>query len=146
MRGFLRLLARLSLSTLLTSFVSSSPWAQSGGLGGRGQGQRQNTPEVPTSPPHLTPPAEIWPRLDPGVVLCATSDDLLRYQRQLVVGTNAMADAPQPDCRRVVILTPIKIIGHDGPSRTHVIAIDTSKQMGWTNAYLPDKSPASALR
>jgi hypothetical protein len=36
-----------------------------------------------------------------------------------------------------------QILDRDGPSRTHVVATDETKQTGWTNNYLPFEPPLS---
>ena len=140
MNALLRLSSRLLPIALLACIASMHVRAQMGGHGGRRGGQQQaNIQQAPATSVRAFAPA--WPRLDPGAVLCASSDDLLRYQKKLEDPSGTATTGSQPDCRRVAVATPIKIVRHDGPSRTSVVATDTSKQTGWTDAYLPDKAP-----
>jgi hypothetical protein len=118
------------------------PGMQHGGRRGGQQHGESSSPAPP--PPALTP--EIWPRLDPGAVICASSRDLLRYQLGMEGSQPVASGGTQPNCRRVTVATPIRIVGHDGPSRTQVVATGADKRTGWTNAYLPDKPPATGAR
>jgi hypothetical protein len=148
MNALSRLSSRLLLIALLACIAPMHARAQMGGqmgsqMGGhggrRGGQQKDNTQQAPAPTPRAV--AQPWPRLDPGAMLCASSDDLLRYQKKMADQSGTATTGSQPDCRRVAVVTPIKIVGHDGPSRTSVVATDTSKQTGWTNTYLPDKAP-----
>ena len=119
--------------------------AQMSGHGSRGGNRQQNTQQAPgPKPPPIIP--EPWPRLDPGAVLCKSSEDLILYQARLEQRPDATTGAQGRNCRIVAARMPIQILDRDGLSRTHVVATDTSKQVGWTNAYLPAKMPSSASR
>jgi hypothetical protein len=111
-------------------------------MGGHGAGRRSSQQQqgATQAPPLLPTLPEVWPRLDPGAVLCVSSADLLRYQTWLE-GLAGTSDVRPPNCQTVTQATPIKILDHDGPSRTRVVATDDSHQTGWTNAYLPAKTP-----
>jgi hypothetical protein len=144
MDALLRFSARLSLIALLACIAPKHARAQMGGQigghGGRHGGQQQgNTQQTPS--PALPTVVQAWPRLDPGAVICASSGDLLRSRNEMAERSDTTTVGSPPDCRRVSVATPIKIMGRDGPSRTQVVATDTSRQTGWTNAYLPDKPP-----
>lgn len=134
----------LSLAALLAATAPArAQMGQMGGLhGGRQHGDQQQNAQQPAAPPRPAAMPEVWPRLDPGTVLCASSADLLRYQERLEAPSGPAPAGPPPNCRTVTVVTPIKILDHDGPSRTHVEATDASKQTGWTAAYLPP-SPGS---
>lgn len=109
--------------------------------GGRGNHQGQALKAPPPAPPAPVAP-EPWPRLDVGAIFCKSRDDLVTYQTQT---TNGGAGSSQPvSCTLIHALTAIQILDRDGPSRTHVVTTDASKQSGWTNAYLPATAPASA--
>jgi hypothetical protein len=113
-----------------------------GGHGGRHRNQQQ-TPQqnAAPEPPPVAP--EPWPRLDIGAILCKSRDDLVSYQMQATPDPNGAAPSRQPNCSIVQKRTGIQILDRDGPSRTHVLSADDTKQTGWTNAYLPSTPPTS---
>ena len=93
---------------------------------------------------HAKPPA--WPRLDPGAVLCRSPDDLQR----LAANRSGGPGGGPVSCRIISQPTPIQIVHRAGPGRTEVQVTPTagakSAETGWTDAWLPDKPPASANR
>ena len=114
-----------------------------GGHGGR-QRNQQKTPQPTPAPPS---PAAIripWPRLDSGAILCKSRDDLVSFQTRAAAGPSDSAIGPAPDCLVIPTRTAIKILDRDGPSRSHVVSTDSTRQNGWTNAYLPATPPAGA--
>jgi hypothetical protein len=86
--------------------------------------------------PVLRPRAEVWPRLDPGAVVCKTEADLLRLAeaRRGVVGD-------RPNCQLIREPTAIHIERRAGPGRTEVTLTDQNGLDGWTDAWLPDRAP-----
>jgi hypothetical protein len=132
-----RLLIALAL---LLEGPASAHAQMGGGHGGRQRNQGQATQQsaAPTPP---TTVAEPWPRLDTGAILCKSRDDLVRRQMQVASGPDAAVPGPAPDCHIVQKQTAIAILDRDGPSRTHVVLTDETKQTGWTDTYLPSARP-----
>ncbi len=95
--------------------------------------QKQALPDVPAPP-------LAWPRLDPGAALCRTEADLDR-----LAARHAGEDSGGPvDCQIIRNMTAISILQRRGPGKAEVKT--TSGQVGtvgWTNAFLPDKAPAT---
>jgi len=86
--------------------------------------------------PPLRPRTEVWPRLDPGSVVCKTEADLLRLaeSRRGVPGD-------RPNCQLIREATAIHIERRVGPGRTEVTLTDQNGLDGWTDAWLPDRAP-----
>jgi hypothetical protein len=78
---------------------------------------------------------EVWPRLDPGAVICKTQGDLLRLaeSRRGVPGE-------RPNCQLIQTPTAIAIVKRAGPGQTEVTLTDQNSVDGWTDAYLPDRA------
>lgn len=103
------------------------------GLMGKKQGP-------PPTPPRAQP--TVWPRLDPGAVLCRTEDDLERHAANMaarVSGGGSLA----ADCRIIPQPTGIQIISRQGLGRTQVRLNAPDTTTGWTDAWLPEKAPAT---
>ncbi len=79
----------------------------------------------------------VWPRLDPGAVLCRSADDLAR----LAANRSGGAGGGPADCRIINMPTGIQIMQRQGPGRTQVQVTSGTRQVGWTDAWLPDKAP-----
>ena len=95
-------------------------------------------PTKKTAMPEVRVPPAIWPRLDPGAVLCRSEDDLAR----LAANRSGGAGGGPADCRVVNTPMPIQIIHRLGPGRTE-IQVTANRQTGWTDAWLPEKAPPS---
>jgi hypothetical protein len=91
-------------------------------------------PTAPTTPDVPAPPTA-WPRLDPGAVLCATEDDLVR-RAELMRGEQA----GPADCRQITQPTAIHIVQRAALGRTQV-QITGHTDTGWTDAWLPPSPP-----
>jgi hypothetical protein len=87
--------------------------------------------------PDVTAPPAAWPRLDPGSVICATRDDLVR-RADMMRGEHV---AP-PNCRQLSQATAITILNRAGPGATEV-QVTGRDQTGWTDAWLPTNPPLS---
>ncbi|MDR3537613.1 MAG: hypothetical protein P4L71_14035 [Acetobacteraceae bacterium] len=94
-------------------------------------------PKGKAGPPDVRVPPAVWPRLDPGAVLCRTQGDLVR----LAANRSGGPDGGPADCRIINIPTGIKIIQRQGPGSTQVQVTGGSSQVGWTDAWLPEKAP-----
>jgi hypothetical protein len=143
---------RLWLGVLAACQIAAAPaFAQTGGLGGglpgggthlRGGSGNAATQQAPrTAPTALKVQPEVWPRLDPGAMLCGSEDALKQYQEAMAT---ASPDAPPPlpeGCKRVLEQMPISIVQRDGPSRVMVKATQPPDRTGWTDAWLPEKRP-----
>jgi hypothetical protein len=97
-------------------------------------------PKPKPGPPDVRVAAVPWPRLDPGAVLCRTEGDLMR----LAANRSGGPDGGAADCRIINIPTGIQIIQRVGLGRTEVRVTAGPNQIGWTDAWLPDKRPANA--
>jgi hypothetical protein len=82
-----------------------------------------------------------WPRLDAGAVLCRSEADLNRLAQRR---SGEPVDGPV-DCQIIRLATPITIVQRNGPGRTEVKPSDSQPMnLGWTDAWLPDKAPITA--
>jgi hypothetical protein len=143
--------SRLALALLLTVGAAASAEAQ---FGGNNRVMRPDTtrpqqpqPEsrpapIPTPTPKAAP--EPWPRLEVGALFCKSRDDLVKYQTKLADGASAAVAGQALDCRVLRKQTGIKILDHDGPSRTQIVTTDAANETGWTNAYVPTTTPPVA--
>jgi hypothetical protein len=87
------------------------------------------------------PHPDVWPRLDQGAVLCRSDADLMT----LAAFRRGEAVA-RPACQIIRQPTPIQIVRRMGPGRTEVSVTGQTGVTGWTDAWLPDRAPASATR
>jgi hypothetical protein len=82
-----------------------------------------------------------WPRLDPGAVICRSESDLSRLAARR---RGEPVDGPV-DCQIVRAAAGITVLQRKGPGMTQVSTTDPAAGgKGWTDAWLPDKSPARA--
>jgi hypothetical protein len=88
------------------------------------------------SAPDVKAGRDVWPRLDRGAVLCKTEADLLR-----LAASRRGEQTEPPNCQVIRAATPIQIVRRVGPGRTEVSVTDDNPQDGWTDAWLPEKSP-----
>ncbi len=95
----------------------------------------------PGPPPARAPPT-VWPRLDPGAVLCRTQDDLNRYAANMTARVSGGETQPA-DCRLISQPTGIQILSRQGPGSTQVKLTAAGDVTGWTNVWLPDKAPTT---
>jgi hypothetical protein len=100
---------------------------------------------IPAKPkagaPEVRIPPAAWPRLDPGAVLCRTSEDLARLAAKRSGAEDGGGGA---DCRIINLPTPITIVHRQGLGQTEVQVTGGNKQVGWTDAWLPEKAPPNA--
>ena len=94
--------------------------------------------EPPPPPPRAQP--TVWPRLDPGAVLCRTEDDLDRHAANMTARVSG-GSTRAADCRIIPLPTGIQILSRQGLGRTQV-KLSAPGDVGWTDAWLPDKAPA----
>jgi hypothetical protein len=92
--------------------------------------------------PPLPARPSVWPRLDPGAVLCRTADDLDRHAANTIARVSG-GDTQAADCRIIGQPTGIQIISRQGLGRTEVKPTAAGSETGWTDAWLPDKAPPS---
>ena len=95
--------------------------------------------EAPRPPPPRAQPT-VWPRLDPGAVLCRTEDDLDRHAANMTARVSG-GDGRAADCRIIPQPTGIQILSRQGLGRTQVKLSTPGDVTGWTDAWLPDKAP-----
>jgi|SRR5271170_4542860 len=130
---------RITLA-LVTALVV--PWASHAQMGGHGRhGGRQSATQTTPAPPPLPAEPVVWPRLDPGAILCQTRDALTDEQNRLRDDNSAGLAS---GCRIVQDPTAISILERDGPGQTQVAVTDHGGETGWTNAFLPAEPPPSA--
>jgi hypothetical protein len=94
-------------------------------------------PKPKAGPPDVRVPAAAWPRLDPGAVFCRTELDLMH----LAANRSGGPDGGVADCRIINLPTAIQIVQRRGPGRTQVQVTGAANQVGWTDAWLPEKAP-----
>lgn len=139
-----------SIVLTLLLLVGAAPAAEAQ-IGGGRYGRQQEPPTTQQPAPQPVPKPkdpeavpEPWPRLEVGALLCKSRDDLVKYQTKIADGANAASAEQALDCHKLRKQTGIKILDHDGPSRTQVVTTDKVKETGWTNTYLPATPPQSA--
>jgi hypothetical protein len=93
--------------------------------------------KAPPAPPPRAATA-VWPRLDPGAVLCQTEDDLDRHAANMVARVSG-SETQSANCRAIAQPVGIKIISREGPGRTEVQL--AGGETGWTDVWLPDRPP-----
>ena len=89
-------------------------------------------------PPTPRAPTAVWPRLDPGAVVCQTEDDLDRHAANMIARVSG-GEMQTANCHAVAQPVGIKIVNREGPGRTEVQLAGGEK--GWTDVWLPDKPP-----
>ena len=119
-----------------------------GAPGGGGHGHRGRQGHGGTSPGHAKPaemkiPAEMWPRLDRGALLC-TSLDGLRARAEALRGDDGPQPLP-PGCRPIGQATKVTVLDRVPPGAAEV-SLDATRETGWTDAWLPDRPPAAGGR
>jgi hypothetical protein len=137
------LTASLLLALALTiplALAQSIPGSSRGGHRGR----RQQNHTAVQQPPPIKPDPQPWPRLDPGAVVCRSSADLVRYQTELGDPASTPVAAPS-GCQIIQHTVGVKIIGHDGPSRTNITISDSPSITGWTNVFFPANPPPGTV-
>jgi hypothetical protein len=77
---------------------------------------------------------EVWPRLDPGAVVCKTEADLQR-----LAASRRGEPGPRPSCQLIQAPTPISIVRREGLGMTEVAVTGQDGVGGWTDAWLPDR-------
>ena len=89
-------------------------------------------------PPDVKPPPQLWPRLDPGTVLCQSEADLDR-----LAARRRGEDAGAPiACQVIRAPTGVEIIQrHAGRTQVRLSGRQTA---GWTDIWLPEKAPGGA--
>jgi hypothetical protein len=92
----------------------------------------------PPGLPEVKPQPTVWPRLDPGAVLCRSESDLER----LAARRGGQSVSGPIDCQIIRAATGISILDRQGPGMVKVQTTDPrAGGVGWTDAWLPDKAP-----
>ncbi|HTI84429.1 MAG TPA: hypothetical protein VL614_28595 [Acetobacteraceae bacterium] len=98
-------------------------------------------PQKPkTAPPTARAPTALWPRLDPGAVVCKTEDDLDRHAANMIARVSGGVQQTA-DCHAIDRPTGIQIVERAGPGRTQVRLAGADGETGWTDVWLPEKPP-----
>ncbi len=97
-------------------------------------GKRKQAPPPPRAAPLL------WPRLDPGAVLCRSEDDLDRHAANMTARVNG-GDTQPANCRVIAQPVGIQILSREGLGRTKVKLAAPGNEIGWTDVWLPEKAP-----
>jgi hypothetical protein len=88
--------------------------------------------------PDVRGPAQAWPRLERGAVLCRSEADLSRLNARR---HGQAVDGPV-DCQVLRSPTGITIVRREGPGMTQVQTTNPAAGgNGWTDAWLPDHPP-----
>ena len=98
--------------------------------------QQKQTAAAPPAPRATA----VWPRLDPGAVLCKTEDDLDRHAANMIARVSG-GEQQTADCHAIDRPTGIQIVEREGPGRTEVKLAGADGETGWTDVWLPDKPP-----
>lgn len=93
-------------------------------------------------PPAPRAQPSVWPRLDPGAVLCRTEDDLERHASNMIARVNG-GEAQTADCHIIAEPVGIQILSREGPGRTQVKLKGGDNQTGWTDVWLPERAPTN---
>jgi len=129
-------LCRIALLVVVTACLSQAASAQVI-LDAPGILPQKKAPPPP--PPRVQ--AAVWPRLDPGAVLCRTGEDLYRHAANMVARVNGGSTQPA-DCRIIGQPIGIQILSREGLGRTQVKLSVPGNVTGWTDVWLPEKAPA----
>lgn len=97
--------------------------------------------KAPAPPPPVAPPT-VWPRLDPGAVLCRTEDDLVRHASNMLARVSG-GPTEAADCRIIPNPVGVQILSRAAPGRTQVKLAGAAAEVGWTDVWLPDRAPAT---
>ena len=87
--------------------------------------------------PDVAALAVVWPRLDPGAIVCRTDADLARLAANRTGGAGGGA----AECQLIRTPTGITIIQRAGLGRTQVRLSGADGSVGWTDAWLPERAP-----
>jgi hypothetical protein len=129
---------RFALSALIMACVVPPALAQNVILDAPGLLPKKSAPPPP--PPRARP--AVWPRLDPGAVLCRTEDDLDRHAANMTARISG-GDTQSADCRIIAQPTGIQIVSRQGLGRTLVKLSGPGDETGWTDVWLPEKAPTA---
>ncbi len=130
---------RIAFGLVANLLVPCASHAQMGGHGRHGR--QQSATQTTQAPPPLPPEPVVWPRLDPGSILCRTREALTDEQNRL---RDANPGGLASGCRMIQDPTAIRILDRDGPGQTQVAVTDQGGETGWTNAFLPAEPPPGA--
>jgi hypothetical protein len=139
-------LAAGALAATLVLLAAAAANAQGSALPpdiGPGRPMRRGVSAPPPRPlPPTQPTAGVWPHLDPGAVLCRTSEDLGRHTAREAARAEGEATLPPAPvgCRVIRSPTGVAVLARPGPGRTQVRLDGEAAETGWTNVYLPDRS------
>ena len=97
-------------------------------------------PKKAPPPPAPRAPPTVWPRLNPGAVLCRTEDDLARHASNMTARVSGGSSVPA-DCRIIASPVGIQILNRQGPGSTQVKLTGPVNVTGWTDVWLPDRPP-----
>jgi len=87
-------------------------------------------------------PAERWPWLEAGTIVCSSEDDLQRYHEVIAARLNGQPSAGGvAACRRLTQRTQIDIAARRGPATTEILLNSDAKQAAWTDVWLPAQRP-----
>ncbi len=130
-------LALVSCAPALAQTPDAS--AAPGGRGRHGRQDRGGGPPGHAKPAGMKIPPEMWPRLDRGALLCASLDGL--RARAAALEADAGPQPLPPGCRPIAAPTKITVLDRVPPGAAEV-SVDATRELGWTDAWLPDKPPA----
>ncbi len=122
----------------LGCLAAGAAQAQAPGVGRSAPSRGVSLP-APLPDPNNTSSGNVGIRLDPGAVLCRTTEAL--GQRQAAMTASTAGDDAQTllpaGCFRVTTRTPVEVLERRGYGRTQVKTMGRNSETGWTDAYLP---------
>lgn len=139
--------AFLSLGLALPAAAQTGPDQGSRGssftLGDYGTRQRPQKPPAPSGQdPLIHRPADRWPWLEPGTIVCSTQEELDRYHAAVAARLNGQASAaPIGECHRLTRRTPVDIAGRNGPANLEIHLFNDANQVAWTDVWVPAQRP-----
>jgi hypothetical protein len=122
----------------LCCLAATTAQAQTPGAARRPTGNR-NLSMPGALPEPTTTAGNVGIRLEPGAVLCRTSEELQRRQAALAaLGADEQPTLPA-GCFLVGARTPVEVLERRGYGRTQVKTLGRTSETGWTDAYLPHR-------
>jgi hypothetical protein len=107
------------------------------------KGGKDDAP-ITRTPDNLRAHPEPWPRLDAGAIFCDSQEDLDRHLAVAEARLDGLTPPPEPaGCHPIRLQTSITVLNRASPGHTQVKLSHDPGSVGWTDVFLPDKSPVA---
>ena len=135
----------LAASSFAPAFAQTADTPDASGRPHRGHQSREDPggAKAGAKSTEMKIPPEIWPRLDRGALFCASLDGLKARAQAL-----AQDSGPQPlppGCRPITQPTKVTVLDRVPPAAAQV-RVDATRELGWTDAWLPERPPGTPAR